>query len=226
MTVSPSIGVREAGTSQHPVRRRLRRRPSLSIILVVVVAALAFVLNLIALQNRSAVVRVAVAAGQITQGSVVSADDFGLVEVAASFEGLDSLLEEDVIDSRVGWVADRPLESGDLISAADLVQPASSVGFRLMAIPASIDHAAGGAISVGDRIDVISVRDDIPEFVVSGVEVTAVADPDRGSLGGGSSYFVVVALDADQALDLAAAIDQGSVELVRATGAPKVDDGS
>jgi Flp pilus assembly protein CpaB len=97
---------------------------------------------------------------------------------------------------------------------------------RSMSIPVSRDHAAGGLLEVGDVVDVISMGAVGPEFVVSFVEVVSVAG-DAGGIGGVGGYFVVVAVDAAQALRLAGAIDAGSLEVIRASGAaPVAADGS
>ncbi len=52
-----------------------------------------------------------------------------------------------------------------------------------------------------------------------GIEVLGVSQDAGGSLGGLNSYHLVVAVDSDQALALAEAIDSGSLEVVRSTGA-------
>jgi Flp pilus assembly protein CpaB len=92
-----------------------------------------------------------------------------------------------------------------------------------MSIPVTSEHAAGASIVAGDRIDVISVVDGVAGFVAEALEVVAVADSDQGALSVGGGYYVVVAVGSDQALALAAAIDTGSLELVRSTGAPAID---
>jgi Flp pilus assembly protein CpaB len=94
-----------------------------------------------------------------------------------------------------------------------------------MSIPVTSEHAAGASIVPGDRIDVISVVDGLPGFVAEALEVVAVSDADQGALSVGAGYYVVVAVEPDEALALAAAIDSGSLDLVRATGAPAIGPG-
>jgi hypothetical protein len=61
---------------------------------------------------------------------------------------------------------------------------------------------------------------------VSGAEVLAVNRPDSGVIGAAaSSSSLTVAVDAKQALRLAAAIRGGRFELVRSTGADAVSSG-
>jgi Flp pilus assembly protein CpaB len=88
-----------------------------------------------------------------------------------------------------------------------------------MSVPVGVEHSVGGLVKPGDRVDVITVDGGIPMFVVAGVEVIAVADPSAGGLGQSGGHHLVLSVDADQALQLAAAISAGSIEVVRSTGA-------
>jgi hypothetical protein len=56
--------------------------------------------------------------------------------------------------------------------------------------------------------------------VLVGAEVLSVSD-ESGALG--SSYAVTLALDADQVLSVAAAMSEGSLEIIRSTGADSPD---
>jgi hypothetical protein len=98
-----------------------------------------------------------------------------------------------------------------------------------MSLPVPVEHAAGGALVEGDRVDVISVIDGNAAFVAADLEVVAVSENPSGAIGSIGEYHVVVSVTADAALDLAAALDAGSVEIVRSTGAetidPRRDDG-
>jgi Flp pilus assembly protein CpaB len=96
-----------------------------------------------------------------------------------------------------------------------------------MSIPVEAAHAVGGALAVGDRLDVIQVDEGgQARYVVSGAEVLAVNRPDSGVIGAAaSSSSLTVAVDARQALRLAAAIRGQRFELVRSTGADAVTSG-
>jgi hypothetical protein len=61
--------------------------------------------------------------------------------------------------------------------------------------------------------------DDTAAFVASDLEVVSIADTSQGGIGGFGLYHVVVAVTADEALALANAIDDDSVEVIRSTGA-------
>jgi len=54
------------------------------------------------------------------------------------------------------------------------------------------------------------------------VGVIGIADEGGDAFGVAGDYFIVVGVDAEQALALAEAMASGSVELLRSTGAPVV----
>ena len=219
---SPTTQVREAG-SPTPARRRLRRRPSATHVLIAVVVILAFILNLLVLRDRGSTTLVAVARQPLTSGSVLGPESVRFVPVDSDFESLDHLLTQDALASYEGWVLDRAIDEGALLEASSLVQPADNSGLRSMSLPIDREHAAGGTLVSGDRVDVISVIDGVPRFVATDLEVTAVADAASGAIGTVSAYHVVLSVSAEQALALAAALDSGSLEVVRSTGAEAID---
>jgi hypothetical protein len=74
----------------------------------------------------------------------------------------------------------------------------------------------------GDRVDVVSVVDGSARFVASGLEVISVSESSSSAIGSISAYHIVVSVEAQQALDLARALDTGSMEIVRSTGAEDI----
>lgn len=220
MTLKPSVVTREAGTSQ-PGPRRSRRRVSASHLLIALAVVLAFVLNILALQDRGASVLVAVADRPITSGSVLAADMVRLVPVDAGFDGLDSLVTEERLPALMGSVLARALPEGSVVDLASLSPAGSAAGKRAMSLPVEESRAAGGSLVPGDRVDVIAVFDGAPVFVVAGAEVISVPQAGSGSFGG-TDYHIVVGVDADEALALAQAMAAGRIDLVRSTGAPAI----
>jgi hypothetical protein len=95
-----------------------------------------------------------------------------------------------------------------------------------MSLPVPVEHAAGGSLVAGDRVDVIAVSDGVAGFVAVDLEVTSVADGASGAIGTVSSYHLVVNVDSDEALRLAEALAAGPVEIVRATGAERIEEAS
>jgi Flp pilus assembly protein CpaB len=88
-----------------------------------------------------------------------------------------------------------------------------------MSVPIDPSHAVGGSLVAGDRIDLIHVTEAGPRYVLVGAEVLSVATPDRAALTGPTSFHVVLAVTEASALEVAAAINDGKIELVRSTGA-------
>lgn len=223
MTLSPSTQRREAGSPQ-PVRRRLGRRLSATHVVIAIVVILAFVLNLLVLQDRSSTTLVAVADRALATGSAVERSSIRLVPVASDFEGLAGLVTEDDLGSLDDWVLARSVPAGGLLDRAALVRPGSGSGMRSMSLPVPIEHAAGGALASGDRVDVIAVADGVARFVAVDLEVTSVSAAGSGAIGTISAYHVVVNVEADEALSLAEALATGPVEIVRATGADRIEE--
>lgn len=223
VNVTPLVDKRGAGTSPAAHRKAIRR-PSMSHVLIALAVVLAFAFNFLALQDRGESTLVAVAAHPIDAGARVEVSDIRWVDIDAGFEGLATLVDEARWESLAGWVAARPIPEGGVLGVDDLARPAAGNGLRSMSVPVPIEHAAGGLIETGDSVDVISVGDAGPYFVVSGVTVLGkAADPGSG-IGNSGGFYLVLAVDEQQALLLAAAIDSGSVEVVRSTGAQPVED--
>lgn len=223
MSVAPSTKQREAGASK-PARRS-GRRLSVTHVLIAVVVSFAFVLNLLVLQDRSATTLVAMTDQTLTSGTVLDRSNLRLVPVDSGFEGLSELVTEDDLARFEGWILARTIPSGGLIDRGALVEAGASSGMRSMSLPVSIEHAAGGALVPGDRVDVISVSDGVASFVATDLEVISVAEGAAGGIGSISAYHVVVNVDASTALRLAEALDGRSLEVIRSTGALAVGEG-
>jgi len=218
----PSAVTREAGTSP-PRAHRSKRRPSVSHLLIGAVAILAFVLNYLALQDRESTVLVAVADRPLSSGAQLGVEDVRFVPVPSDFAGLGSMVTEEELGAREGWILDSVVPAEGVISEQALVRPSAPSGLRAMSIPIEVEHAAGGGLEAGDRIDVVSAAGEEAVYVVSGVEVISVADSSSAAFGAMGAYHIVVAVDAEQALLIADAIEGGAVEILRSTGAEPID---
>lgn len=225
MTVSPSTKQREAGSLQ-PARRRIGRRLSAAHVLISVVVILAFVLNLLVLQDRDATTLVAVADQRLVAGTPIEPSSLRLVPVDSGFEALPNLVTDQDLAGFHDWVLSRSIPEGGLIDRTALVEPGEGASLRSMSLPVPAEHAAGGALVEGDRVDVISVIEGEARFVAVDLEVVAVSDRASGAIGSISEFHVVVGVTAEQALDLARALDAGSIEVVRSTGADAITGGS
>lgn len=187
---------------------------------------LAFVLNLLVLQDRSSTTLVAIADQPLATGSPLDTSTIRLVPVESSFEGLPGLVTDGELGELAGWVLARPVAAGEMVQRSAFVEPGSTAGLRSMSLPVPMEHAAGGSLVPGDRVDVISVVDERARYVAADLEVTSVSDGAvSGGIGSVSAYHVVVNVDAEEALRLAEALDVGSVEIVRSTGSDVIPEG-
>jgi Flp pilus assembly protein CpaB len=221
LATTPSVTTREAGTSA-PTTRPARRRPSLSHIAIALAALLAFGFNYLALQNRGATTMVAIAAAPIAEGTVLASELVRLVPIPTDFEGLEHLIVEEDLTRVEGWIVNRSVTEGELVGRSMVIELGTGDGLRTMSVPVPVEHAAGGTLVVGDRVDAISLVGDEPGFVAVDLEVVAIAETAQGGLSGVGPYFIVVAVTSEDALGLAKAIDGGSIEIVRSTGAGAV----
>ena len=119
-------------------------------------------------------------------------------------------------------MATRTLQAGEAIPRSAIGGREQTSGARVMAIPVESWQAAGGELDVGDQVDVIDTGDGGPRYVLSGGAVVGRSVEDNtGGLGASSSneLWISVEVNAAQALELSAVIDDGEFVLVRSTGA-------
>ncbi len=190
---------------------------------MVLAAVLAFVTNVMVLRSQEETRPVVVAASAIEAGRTLSATDFKVAEVDLEDDLFANLTPWEQASGLTGLVAARAIGAGQMVVAADVRSPAAPNGLRAISIPIDPEHAVGGALIAGDRIDLISVTEDASTYVLANVEVLAVPAEARGSLTGAGGYYLVVAVNADQALAVADAIRGGQVEIVRATGSTVIE---
>jgi Flp pilus assembly protein CpaB len=216
---------REAGASV-PARRSFRRRPSLAHILIAVAAVLAFAFNFLALQDRDSTQLVAVAAMALSAGTEIDSDVIEWIEIDSSFQSLESLILESETSLLIGSVTSRAVSAGELIAQSGLVPASSAAGLRTMSVPIDPEHAAGSTLVKADRVDVISIVDGQPTFVATDLEVVEVSQASQSGIAGSGANYVLVAVTADDALALARAIEEGSIEIVRSSGASPIEGGN
>lgn len=202
-------------------RRRILARLSFGHVVMIVSGLLAFLLTFSLLRAREETTPVAVAARDIPAGTPVDARSFRFTEVRVEDDVLATLLRPGELEAVTGWVAASTIRAGDLVSRSDLRPAAAPGGLGAMSIPVEREHAVGGALAPGDRVDVIEVREGVARYLVQGAEVLAVGSQDRGGFVEGSigTFSVTIAVDAQAALDIARAIREAGVEIVRTTGA-------
>lgn len=199
----------------------IRGRLSGGHIVMVVAALAAAVLNYGLLRSADDGIRIVVAARALEPGTAVGPDAFAVAEVTVDGAVLASLVRAERVGDLEGWVPVTAVPEGAPVRRADLQPPSAPDEGRAMSLPVDAAHAVGGDLDVGDRIDVIAVRDGEPAYVLVDTPVLATSDPGSGgqAFGPGGGFTVTVAVDERTALDLAAAINGDAVEIVRSTGA-------
>lgn len=203
-------------------------RASAAQIFMIVAGILAFIANLAILRAREDVVLVAVAASDINAGvSIQEAAHIEYVELNGSDDVLAPLVTADEVPAIAGSILSSPIRAGEMFVESELVASMNPIDQRAIAMAVGRDHAVGGDISIGDRVDIIWVNDDVARYVVTGVEVIDTTNSERtgGAFSASQSFAITVAVDDVQALKLAEALNSGQIEVVRSTGAdaPTVD---
>lgn len=196
-------------------RRAVRvPRPSARHVLVVLLAVVAGVANVALLRAADRSVPVLVADTDIAAGTRLAPEHLTAADIVATGDLVDRFVPGGAAETVVGQVATRPIPAGDPILVGDVV--AGGDGARAMSLPVTFDTAVGGSLVPGDLVDVIGVSDEGSAYLARGLRVLAV--PVDDGLGA-TDFAPTVAVDADTALRLAAALEAGPVHLVRSTGA-------
>lgn len=203
-------------------RRRFIGRLSLGHLVMVLAGLMAFLLVLAVLRDNSVTNFVAKAAVDISAGTTIGGDDVELVEVTGDALA-GAVLYSDEINRIIteGQVTTRALEAGTLLQRTDF----SAVGFqsdtRSMSIPISPTRAVAGTLKAGDLVDVIASSGEASWYVTTSAEVLAVADPTAGGFAA-NDYTITIAVDPEISLRLACAMDNGKLDIARATGATPI----
>lgn len=186
---------------------------------MIVAGLVAVLLNYTALRARDDTVRVAVTAGELRAGQVLTAADLAYTDVRLDDAVLSTLIVPERAATVDGWVVTSTLAPGEILRLADLQAPSAPSAQRAMSIPVEVEHAVAGDLQVGDRVDVIEVDGRTATYLVTDVEILAVPTAQPAGIAGGlRSFSVTVAVDDVTALRLAVAIRSGQIELVRSTG--------
>ena len=200
-------------------RRNLLSRIRLGHIVMVLAALFALLLNLAVLRGNQDTIEVAVATSDISAGTTLSMSHITLSEVPADGVLAARFVTGDRVNAAVGQLTMRSIGAGEPILESDLLVVEDRGGLRAMSVPIDQTRAVAGHISVGDSVDVVLVLDGVASYIAVDVQVLAVPDTGTNALGARTGYAPTVAVDAEQALRIAAALDSGTVHVVRSTGA-------
>ena len=166
--------------------------------------------------------RVFVAAADLDAGHVLGRRDFAETEVHAS-RRLIAGLERTDRGAPIGRVLRTPVRAGAAIPI-DAVGGALAVG-RDVTIPVTPEHALGGAIRAGDRVDVFATFDkgtDVARTLTVARSATVRGVTRSDGLFGqqeGGITAITLAVDRDAAIGVAFAARNGELDVVRARGA-------
>lgn len=202
-------------------RRSLASRLSLGHVITLLAGLLAMLLVFSVLRSRADTYRVAVADQEIRSGAVVTADAFRFVDLAVPEDLRAKLIGPGADAERLeGWIATRTIAPDELVTRGDFRPPAASSQRRAMSVPVDASHAVAGTIAAGDRVDIIQVGGDGRAFyAATGLEVLAVQRGPGGRLSSGEDLTITVAVSAQEALRVAAALRSDRFEVIRSTGA-------
>ena len=214
----------ETGEAGAPgTRRPLLGKVSSAHLIMVVAGALAFLLVLVVLRDRTATTTVVVAATELEAGTVAEASRFRFVELPAEVGMLEGLVDPSSVAALIdtGWALDASVGEGVPLRIADFAEVAAGGGVRVMSIALDGPSAVNGALEAGDRVDIVGGDAARSEFVAVDVEVVAV-DVGAGSIGR-AGVTVSLVVTPDQALRITSALAGSNTHLIRSTGAPPIE---
>ena len=192
-------------------------------------------LFLVALATGSMVLRsgdagslVWAAARDLPEGAVVGDADLELVTVDLPGDLLANYLGgRTPLD---GSTLLKPLRRGELVAAA-WVTDADAPPTRSIAVPITSDHAVGGALRPGDRVDVLATYDSPrgtaeTTVLVQAVEVEGILRVE-GLLAEGDSFGgITLSVAPEDAARIAFALRSAEIDVARVEGPPEIGPGA
>jgi Flp pilus assembly protein CpaB len=208
-----------------PRRRARTTRISTGHVAMVLAGLLGVVLTLSVLRAADDRRAVLVAATDLAPGTVLDESVVRTARIDAGDGVLASLFAPDDMERLRGDVVTGSVAAGALITADDVRAVSAGAATRAMSVPLPRARAVGGKLRSGDRVDILAVeRDGVHAgYVMTDVEVLDVDGDTGGPLGGPDEVTITLAVDPDGATRVAAAVETGTVTLVRATGAAPLD---
>lgn len=174
--------------------------------------------------SSDSTVAVYAAARDLPANHVLTAGDLRITKVHVSTDVLNGLLPAShrvPLDQVVRF----PVAEGGLVSATTLGAVATKG--REITVPISADHALGGALEPGDRVNILGSFDKGTEIaktltVAAGARVVAVVHAD-GLFGQreGELTALTVSVAPDDVVFVAFAVRNGDLDMVRASGSAR-----
>lgn len=162
------------------------------------------------------------AARDIPAGTVLSPDDLLSINVNLPANALDLYALASTPTGSA--VVVESLSAGELVPLASLAASGSEVEGRLITIPIGVDHAVGGELRPGDRVDVFASFDAgspraVTRLLVADVEVVEPVRAGGLVAGGGSLIGLTLRVPTSEAASVAFAIRNAEIDIVRIAGA-------
>jgi Flp pilus assembly protein CpaB len=213
--------VGRAKTVAEARRRALASRVSTGHVVMVLAGVLGALLTLSVLRAADGTRPMLAAARDIPSGTVIDAHSFRITRVHVSDDVLATLFDGSSLGALRGRVAVEHIAAGALVTRDAVRRVHAGSAPRAMSFPIPRSRAVGGALVVGDRVDVLSVlrNSGLSGYVATDVPVLAFASHGEGPLQGSDDASVTVAVASDAAARIASALETGTITLVRATGA-------
>jgi Flp pilus assembly protein CpaB len=152
---------------------------------------------------------------------VLTRDDVRVTRVGASDTVLDGLVAVRHAPP-IGRVLRFPVSDGGLLAAANVGAARAVADGREITVPISADHALGGALAPGDRVDVLGSFDKGTELaktltVAKSAQVVDVVSSD-GLFGqrDGELSAITLSVEPDDVVLVAFALRNGEIDVVRA----------
>ena len=193
-----------------------------------VLAVVAAVAVLAALEGQSATRSVPIAARSVAAGAELTASDVKTVTMRANDASMIAgLLTPRVVIGRTSTV---PIVAGEPITQAETSSgPPAGSGLGEMSLAVPLTDADGGNIITGDRVDVIVAGPQTATYAAQDVLVLSASSSSSASLLGvpGSNYFLTLAVGKVTALRIATALASSgtnSVQVVRSNGEKPAQD--
>jgi Flp pilus assembly protein CpaB len=206
-------------------RRALRSRVSSGHVVMVVAGLLGLLLSLSVLRRADDTVAVVMIARDLAPGTRLRPDMVRTTRIHADNRLLANLVPAEGLDGLRDSVVLASLRAGDLLARSGLGPASTSRAARAVSFPVDSAFAVGGQLSAGDHIDVLASANDGSGsgYVLVGVDVVAVHASGTGPLRASDGQLsITVAVDADGAQRLAAALHVADLLVVRSTGAAPV----
>lgn len=162
-----------------------------------------------------------VAAHDLPQNSVIAPGDLEPAAVKLPAALLPSYLG--TAETLEGQVVTRPLHAGELVARSWLAQSPTPSGARSITIPVEPEHAVGGTLRSGDRVDVLATFDagDLrarTTILARGVDVLETVKAGALAFGDESLVGVTLSVSPQEAARLAFAVRTGEIDVVRVDG--------